>query len=126
MQYFLQLEGPYIGIALFIMAVFFFIATRPFMSPLFMRRGLPFMVAFLSLAIGLHYVVTENRVAEVRAQYEKGFVIHCSERRSKTGDRSIEVAKGEIWRLDGDFFINGAGNKFSVRQCVATDMMVKK
>lgn len=125
MERFLMLEAPYLGISAFIMAVFFFIATRPFISPLVMRRGLPAIVAFLSVAVGLHYVTSENRADEVRAGFEKGEMIFCSERRSKAGDRNIEVLKGDIWKVEGDFFVNADGNKFSIRQCVVTDIRLK-
>lgn len=125
MEHFFMMEAPYLGISAFILAVFFFIATRPFISPLFMRRGLPAIVAFLSVAVGLHYVTSENRANEVRAGFENGSMIFCSERRSKVGDRNIEVLKGDIWKLDGDFFINTDGNKFSIRQCVVTDIIIK-
>lgn len=125
MHNFLLSEAPYLAIAFFIMAVFFFIATRPFIPSLFMRRGLPILIIFLSFAIGLHYMTTESRVKEVRAGFEKGSLIMCSEHRSKVGDRNIEVLKGDIWRLEGDFFINADGNKFSIRQCVVSDEIIK-
>lgn len=124
MEHFLMSEGPYLGISVFILAVFFFIATRPFMSPLFMRRGLPGLILFLSLAIGIHYVTTENRVKEVVKEFDNGALIFCSERRSKSGDRNIEVIKGDRWRLEGEFFVNIDGNKFSVRQCLVSDIKV--
>ncbi len=124
MQNFLQSESPYLVIALFIMSVFFFIATRPFMSPLFMRRGAPILIIFLSFGIGLHYINGENRAKEVREGFEKGSLILCSERRSKVGDRNIEVLKGELWRLEGDFFVNTDGNKFGIRQCLVSNEII--
>lgn len=124
MERFLMSEAPYLGISVFILAVFFFIATRPFISPLFMRRGLPALLLFLSAAVGAHYVTTENRVNEVITEFENGTLIFCSERRSKAGDRNIEVLKGELWKREGDFFLNSDGNKFSIRQCIASDIRV--
>lgn len=118
MTHFFSMELPYISIALFILAVTLFIGTRSFISPFVLRRFLPALAVFLALAIGLHFKTTEDRALEVKAAFEKGQVILCSERRSKMGDRNIEVTRGALWRSDGEFFINSEGNKFSIRQCI--------
>lgn len=118
MSHFFSMELPYISIALFILAVTLFIGTRSFISPFVLRRFLPALAIFLSLAIGLHFKITEDRAVEVKAAFEKGKVVLCSERRSKMGDRNIEIENGSVWKSDGEFFTNSAGNKFSIRQCV--------
>jgi len=118
MTHFFSMELPYIAIALFILAVTVFIGTRSFISPLVLRRFLPALALFLVLAIGLHYQASEDRAAQVKEAFEKDQVILCSERRSKMGDRNIEVVKGDLWSQKEGFFINNAGNKFSIRQCV--------
>lgn len=118
MTHFFSMELPYISIALFILAVTLFIGTRSFISPFVLRRFLPALAVFLALAIGLHFKTTEDRAIEVKAAFAKGQVVLCSERRSKMGDRNIEVESGALWRSDGEFFINSEGNKFSIRQCI--------
>jgi len=118
MTHFFSMEIPYITIALFILAVTLFIGTRSFISPFILRRFLPALAVFLALAIALHFNTTENRAVEVKAAFEKGQVILCSERRSKMGDRNIEITRGTLWKSDGEFFTNSAGNKFSIRQCI--------
>lgn len=121
MQNFLLVEIPYLVISVFILCVFLFVATRPFVPKLLLRRGFPALLIFLSFGIGLHYYSAESRAQEVKKGFEDGYIIFCSERRSKSGDRNIEVSKGDIWRVDGEFFVNKDGNKFSVRQCVVSD-----
>lgn len=121
MQNFFYVETPYLMISVFILAVFVFVATRPFVSVLLLKRGLPILVVLLSVGIGFHYVSTESRAEEVKKGFNDGYIIFCSERRSKSGDRNIEVSKGDMWRLDGEFFVNSEGNKFSVRQCVVSN-----
>jgi hypothetical protein len=121
MQNFFYVETPYLMISVFILAVFVFVATRPFVSVLLLKRGLPILVVLLSVGIGFHYVSTESRAEEVKKGFNDGYIIFCSERRSKSGDRNIEVSKGDMWRLEGDFFVNSEGNKFSVRQCVVSN-----
>lgn len=121
MQNFLLVETPYLVISIFILVVFLFVATRPFVSRLLLKRGLPVLLVFLSVGIGVHYISTENRAQEVKKGFEDGYIIFCSERRSKSGDRNIEVSKGDIWKLEGEFFVNNDQNKFSIRQCVVSD-----
>ena len=121
MQNFFYVETPYLMISVFILAVFVFVATRPFVSVLLLKRGLPILVVLLAVGIGFHYVGTESRAEEVKKGFNDGYIIFCSERRSKSGDRNIEVSKGDMWRLDGEFFVNSEGNKFSVRQCVVSN-----
>lgn len=118
MTHFFSMELPYIAIALFVLAVTVFIGTRSFISPFILRRFLPALAIFLALAIALHFKTTEDRAVEVEAAFKKGQVILCSERRSKMGDRNIEIVKGELWSQKEGFFINSAGNKFSIRQCI--------
>lgn len=118
---FFAVELPYIVIALFVLCIFLFIATREFMPKVFMRRGLPGLIVFLSLSIGFHYAVTENRVKEVKEAFASEGSVLCSDRRNKLGDRSIVIKKGAIWKLDGDFFVNLDGDKFSIRQCIVSD-----
>lgn len=118
---FFAVELPYIVIALFVLCIFLFIATREFMPKVFMRRGLPGLVLFLSFSIGLHYVVSENRVKEVKEAFVSDGSVLCSDRRNKLGDRSTVIKKGTIWKLDGDFFVNMDGDKFSIRQCIVSD-----
>lgn len=125
MDDFLMSEAPYLVISAFVLAVFLFIATRPFMPRAFGRRGLPILLVLLSTALYAHYRVGESRVEEVAAGFESGKLIFCSERRSKVGDRSIEVMKGDLWKREGEFFINGEGNKFSLRQCIVSDIAVR-
>lgn len=125
MEDFLMSEGPYLVICAFVLAVFFFIASRPFMPRTFGRRGLPILLVLMSVALFAHYRVGENRVAEVSKGFEEGKLIFCSERRSKVGDRNIEVMKGDLWKQEGEFFINNEGNKFSLRQCLVSDIVIR-
>lgn len=115
---FLTLELPYIFISLFILGIFLFVATRPFVSPLVMKRGLIPLVLFLSLGVGAHYAMTQNRANEVLAAFNNGQTIICSERRDKVGYRNIEVVKGDLWRVEGMYFINSDGMGFLMQQCL--------
>jgi hypothetical protein len=118
MYQFLSIELPYIIISVFILGVVLFIGSRDFISPIVLRRGLPGVAIFLVIAVLAHYVVTTSRIIEVTTAFENGNTILCSERRSKMGDRSIEVRKGDVWHIEDGHFVNLENDKFSISQCL--------
>lgn len=119
MTYFLSVELPYLVIALLILAGALFVATRPFVPPTFLSRGVPSLSIILFIAIGTHFVISEQRREALLQQFLQDQTILCSDRRSKMGDRSIEVDQRRGWHTDGSFFINSDGEKFFIRQCIS-------
>lgn len=119
MSSFIHLELPYIFIALFALGIFLFIATRPFISPLVMKRGLAPVVLILVFGILTHFFITQSRAQEVLAAYNNGQTVICSERRDRVGNRFIEISKGPLWTVDGLYFIHTEDNsRFIMTQCL--------
>ena len=106
MKNFFYLEGAYLILGLIIVLVTVFVATRPFMPKGSVKKGLIGMVAFLSLMIGMHYMVTTSRMNEVKAAFKDGKKIICESRMQRKVAPTIIISKEQGWELDGDDFIS--------------------
>lgn len=104
MQKFLELEGGYLVIAFFILAVTLFVTTRPFFHKGVVKKGLLSVGLFLALAIGLHYKVTTDRMSRVKTAFNAGKTIICESRASRKVAQSVDINKNREWSLEGDIF----------------------
>ena len=101
---FLELEGGYLVIGLFIMVVALVVTTRDFMSKNALKIGLPITFAIVSSFILAHYFVTINRMESVKAKFNNGGEVICESRMIRKVSQSITVSKKLDWRLEGDVF----------------------
>lgn len=118
MTNFLMIELPFIFVSIFVLGVFLFIATRSFISPLVMKRGLIPLILIMAFGIGAHYNISMNRFAEVTKAFNDGETIICSQRRERSGNRYIEIHLDDDWRIDGLYFIDDEGIRFIAHQCL--------
>jgi len=119
MEKFLELEGGYLFIALVILAVTLFVTTRPFMSKGSVKKGLTGVGLFLLLAIGMHYKITTERMATVKAAFEAGKTIICESRAQRKVAQSVDISKANEWSIQGDVFVSPHYNRpFHTARCL--------
>jgi hypothetical protein len=101
MELFFKLEGAYLVIALFILAVTVFITTREFMPKGSLKKGLIYVGSFLALAIFSHFMVTKNRIDSVIEAFNNNQPIICENRIYTKSGISVEVKRDKGWELNG-------------------------
>ena len=106
MNKFLELEGGYLVIALIILLVTLFVASRPMFKKGSAPKALFVVGVILAIFIGLHHKVTTDRTAEVKKAFMDGKVIICESRMQRKVAQSIDIDKSREWRLEGDIFIS--------------------
>jgi len=104
MTNFFYLEGAYLILGGIILLITLFVGTRPFMSKGAAKRGLMWVSLVLAIAIGSHYIVTTNRMAEVKNAFEQDKVIICESRMQRKVAQTVIVQKSNEWFLEGDNF----------------------
>ena len=106
MQKFFILEGGYLILALFIIMVTLFAATRPFMPKGALKTGLAGVIIVLSIFIGGHFYVTTSRMAEVKSAFEKDQIIICESRMQRKVAQTVIIQKSNDWQMEGDNFVS--------------------
>ena len=119
MSSFITLEGGYIAIAAFILAVTAFVTSRPFMEKEAFKKGMIIVSLFLATAILAHFYVTTKRMSDVKEAFEAGKVVICESRATRKVAQSVLVDKSKNWRLDGDIFYSDEYTRgFHAARCV--------
>ena len=106
MNMFLKLEAGNLTIALFFLLIAIIVATRPFVRPAVKKFILFTVVAVFSLLIAGHYIITTERMADVKTAFTDGKEVECESRLNRKAAQSIVVSKKTGWRLEGDLFTN--------------------
>lgn len=101
---FLELEGGYLGIALFILAITAFVTTRSFMSKQSFRYGMTIVGSILVLLIGMHYGVTLDRIEKVKTAFDAGEDVICENRGNRNAARTLIINKKRGWVLNEGIF----------------------
>jgi len=104
MEKFFELEAGYLVIAFAVLAVTLFVTTRPFFGQGAVLKGLVWVGLFLSLAIGMHYKMTTDRMNEVKGAFKEGKTIICESRATRKVAQFVNVDLSREWSLDGDVF----------------------
>ena len=106
MANFFFLEGGYLILAAIILLITLFVTTRPFMSKGAVKKGLISVFLVLAVAIGAHYFVTTNRMADVKAAFAEDKTIICESRMVRKVAPYVLIKKSRGWRLEGDNFVS--------------------
>ena len=106
MNTFFVLETPYIAIMLFFLAVTAFVTTREFMPKVAFKRGMIAVFAIFAVMIGIHYKITTDRMAHVKALFNDGKRVICENKMHRTILQSVIISKELGWSLEGDLFTN--------------------
>jgi hypothetical protein len=116
---FFTLEGGYLAIALFILAVTAFVTTRPFMTKGAFTKGMSLITILLAGAIGSHYYLTAQRMAEVEKAFSEGKNIICESRAIRKVSQTVTVNQEQNWKLaNGIFTSSNYERGFHSARCV--------
>jgi hypothetical protein len=103
---FLELEGAYIVIGIFILIVTAFVTTRSFVGKNAFKIGFPLVFLILSFFILMHYFVTTDRMETVENRFLSGKPIICENRVQRKVAPSIIISQPQGWSLEGNIFTN--------------------
>jgi hypothetical protein len=122
MKNFLQLEGGYLIIALFAIAVVIFVGTRPFVgNGQAWKKLVPFVLITVFGFIMVHYFVTINRMVDVKNRFETGGAIICENKAIRKIAQSIIInpKKPQGWIIVGDELQSPKYNRnFHISRCL--------
>ena len=106
---FLQLEGGYLLISIFILGVALFVGTRPFVGDgKAWKKTVPYTSGVLALFILGHFWLTTSRMSDVKTRFNKGGAIICESKAQRKVAQTIIIdpSKSDGWRLEGDEFVS--------------------
>jgi len=119
MKNFFFLEGAYLILGGIILLITLFVGTRPFMSKGAAKRGLLWVTLVLALFIGAHYMMTINRMAEVKAAFKNDQPIICESRMQRKVAQTVDIQKSQNWFLEGDIFTSpNYSRPFFTARCI--------
>ena len=107
MSKFLELEGGYLAIGLFVMLVALYVTTRPFVGGgQAWKRALPLVFAAVMGFISVHYFSTTSRMSDVKKRFLNGKAVICESRAVRKVAQSVIIDPKSIqnWILVGDVF----------------------
>jgi hypothetical protein len=119
MELFFKLEGGYIIIAIFTLAITIFVTTRDFMPKNSFKKGIIYVSLTLAILIGLHFKITTDRIDKVEKAFKDGNTIICESRMFRNASQSVEIQKDREWILDNYIFKSPNFNRgFFIARCV--------
>lgn len=119
MELFLELEGAYIVIGIFILSVTAFVTTRDFVPKGAFKKGMISVGVMVSLMIAFHYHLTTSRMEEVQNLFNEGKTVICENKMRRTASRSVLIAQKMGWRLEEHLFKNSDYERdFHTSRCV--------
>lgn len=119
MRNFFYLEGAYLILGVIILLVTIFVTTRPFMPKGSTKKGVIGVLIVLTLMIGLHHVITVNRMVDVMAAFEQGETIICESRMQRKVAPTVIISKQQGWELKDDNFVSPEYSRpFFAARCI--------
>ncbi len=116
---FFYLEGAYLILASFILAITVFVTTREFMPEGSLKKGLIIVGSIIAFFIGAHYIVTKNRMNAVKEAFYAGKTIICENRIYTKGANFIELKNNGNWVLEDNNFKNkNFSRDFFIARCI--------
>lgn len=116
---FLELEGGYLAIAIFVLSVTAFVTTRNFMGKNSFKIGMLSVGVFVTLAILLHYLITIQRMNEVKEVFQNGGNVICESKTIRKVAQSLTINQKLGWRLEEDIFVSNEYERgFHTARCI--------
>jgi len=104
MKEFFILEGAYLIIGLFILAITVFVTTRPFMGKDSTKKGVGYVSIVIALLVGTHFWITKSRMNKVKEAFNAGKIILCENRIHTKAAQFVTIKKEYEWHIEGDNF----------------------
>ena len=121
MELFFQLEGGYLGIAVFALVITIFVTTRPFVAKGAWKKGISLMMITITGFIGVHYFVTISRMSGVEEAFNTNVKVLCESRMIRKVAQSLTVLKANEWILEDHKFSSPNYNrKFFTARCIVS------
>lgn len=119
MELFLKLEAGYLGIAIFALAITLIVTTRSFVAKGIWKKSLAIMTIIVGFFIGLHYIVTTNRIYEVETTFNDGGKVICENRAVRKVSQSVIIEKSNEWVLNNHMLSSPNYNReFFTARCI--------
>jgi hypothetical protein len=119
MKNFFFLEGAYLILGAIILLITLFVGTRPFMSKGAAKRGLMWVTLVLAIFIGAHYMMTINRMEDVKTAFRNDKPIICESRMQRKVAQTVNIQKSKDWFLEGDNFVSpNYSRPFFTARCI--------
>ncbi|MBL0721861.1 MAG: hypothetical protein JJV88_04695 [Sulfurovum sp.] len=119
MQSFFILEGGYLVIGFIVLLITIFVSTRPFMGKGSLAKGLISVTLILSFFIGLHFVITTQRMIQVQDAFNQNKTILCESRMQRKAAQSVIINKSNEWYINEDNFASPNYNReFHSARCI--------
>lgn len=119
MYLFLKLEAAYLVMGAVALLITWFVATRPFMSPGALKKGLIGTGTIVALMVGAHYGLTVSRMHHVKQAFKEDKPILCESRMLRKAAQSVTVQQSMGWSIQGDNFVSPAYTRpFHSARCI--------
>lgn len=119
MELFLKLEAGYLGIAFFVLVVTLIVTTRSFVPKNIWKKSLAIMSIIMGIFIGMHYIVTMNRINEVEKTFNEGEKVICENRAIRKVSQSVIIEKSNDWTLENHMLSSPNYNRdFFTARCI--------
>ena len=119
MELFLKLEAGYLAIAIFILVVTIIVTTRKFIPAGVWKKALLIMTIIMGIFIGLHYIVTMDRINEVETAFNNHEKVICENRAVRKVSQSVTIEKSNEWALENHMLSSPNYNReFFTARCI--------
>lgn len=119
MNKFFILEGGYLAIGLFALAIALFVSTRAFMPKGAYKKGVGYTALVVGILIAGHFYITTSRMAGVTEAFEQNKQILCESRMLRKVAQSVTVQKSQNWHLSDDLFTSPNYTRpFHIARCI--------
>ena len=119
MELFLKLEAGYLAIAIFILVVTIIVTTRKFIPAGVWKKALLIMTIIMGIFIGLHYIVTMDRINEVETAFNNHEKVICENRAVRKVSQSVTIEKTNEWTLENHMLSSpNYSREFFTARCI--------
>ena len=119
MELFLKLEAGYLAIAIFILVVTIIVTTRKFIPAGVWKKALLIMTIIMGIFIGLHYIVTMDRINEVETAFNNHEKVICENRAVRKVSQSVTIEKTNEWTLENHMLSSeNHSREFFTARCI--------
>lgn len=119
MELFFKLEAGYLGIAIFVLIITLIVTTRSFVAKGIWKKSLAIVSIIMGFFIGLHYIVTTNRIYEVEKTFNDNQKVICENRAIRKVSQSVIIEKSNEWVLNNHMLSSpNYSREFFTARCI--------